>query len=150
MPPKQGATHRRVSNPSSKAASTPASAEKAPKSSKPTRLITIKLPKARLTRFPHEPTPPKSVPKKKSPLSTSTLATPAEPPAQEKPKSEPKSDSSETPTSAPPKPATPSAQEPVKKEPSSPKTGSKRELGAGVEEPVKVKARPGPKKKPRL
>lgn len=144
MPPKKDGTQRRASGSASKVAA-PASAEKASKSSKPSQIIRLKLPKATLAGFPHEPTPSKSMPKKKSPLSTSTLAAPSDPPPQDEPSKE-----SEVTTSPPVvKPETSSGESPTKKEPSSPKTGMKRELGAGVEEPVKVRARPGPKKKPR-
>lgn len=145
MPPSKGTTQRRVSSPLSKV-STPASTEKGSKSSKPSRVIKLKVPNARLSRFPHESTPSKSVPKKKSPLSTNTLATPSDPPHLE----ETKSESNDTLALASSKTVPPPAEETVKNEPSSPKTGTKRELGAGVEEPVKVRARPGPKKKPRL
>lgn len=144
MPPKQSATQRRVSNPPSKVSTAPP-ADKTPKSSKPSRVLRFNLPKSRLSLFPHEQATPKSVPKKKSPLSTSTLATPADPPQQEL-----KSEPNETPAPIVPKIEPPTTENTMKKESSSPKTGSKRELGAGVEEPVKVKARPGPKKKPRL
>ncbi|KAL8832708.1 MAG: hypothetical protein Q9191_000109 [Dirinaria sp. TL-2023a] len=144
MPPKQAPGQRRVSSSLSKVSNAPSS-EKASKSSKPTRIIRLKLPKTQLSKFPHEPSLSKSVPKKKSPLSKSTLAAPPEPPSHE----ETKSDSTDTQAPVNPKAEQLSTEDTVKKEPSSPKTGDKRPLGAGVEEPVKQRARPGPKKKPR-
>lgn len=145
-PPKQSTAHRKSSNAVSKT-STPASAEKVNKSSKPTKIIHLQLPKPSLLRFPHDPIAQKSVPKKKSPLSISTPAPPRD--ATPPPESRPDSDSTPVPPSAPTVEPLPS-EDAIKKESASPKTGSKRGLGAGTEEPLKPKGKPGPKKKPRL
>ena len=144
MPPKQIPGQRRVSSSLSKVSAAPSS-EKVSKSSKPSRIIQLRLPKSRLLQFPYDPSLLKTVPKKKSPLSKSTLAAPPEPPSQE----DTKSDSTDTLAPVIPKSEASPAEDTVKNEPPSPKAGDKRPLGEGVEEPVKQRARPGPKKKPR-
>lgn len=142
-PPKQSTGQRKSSSSLSKTSTNP-SADKSSKPAKPTKIIHLQLPKSSLLRFPHDPIAQKSVPKKKSPLSISTTAPPRDP--------TPTPESNETPVPPPtvPKVEVAPSEEPIKKESTSPKTGSKRELGTGVEEPVKQKGKPGPKKKPRL
>lgn len=147
-PPKQASGPRKSSSFLPKT-STPPSAEKNSRAPKQTKIVHLQLPKPSLLLFPHDPIAQKSVPKKKSPLSISTSATPRDP----TPPPESKSDSNEAPL-PPPSVSTkvePNlSEDPVKKESASPKPGSKREFGTGVEEPVKAKGKPGPKKKPRL
>ena len=147
MAPPKGSTQRK-SLASITKASTPQSTEKISKSTKPSKIVHLHLSPPTLLRFPHDAITQKSVPKKKSPLSISTPAPSGDP----TPPPELKSHSSGTPASPPtntkPEPTPPV--DSIKKDWANPKTGSKRELGAGVEEPVKPKGKPGPKKKPRL
>ena len=147
-PPKQGSGQRKSSSSLPKT-STPPSTEKNSRPSKPTKIVHLQLPKPSLLLFPHDPIAQKSVPKKKSPLSISTSA-PARDPT---PPPESKSDSNEAPLPPPSistKVELKITEDPVKKESASPKTGLKRELGTGMEETMKAKGKPGPKKKPRL
>ena len=148
MAPPKGSTQRKSSASTTKA-STPQSTEKTSKSTKPSKIVHLHLSPPSLLRFPHDTITQKSIPKKKSPLSISTPAPSGDP----TPPPEPKSQSSGTPASPPTitkAEPTPPVVDSVKKDWTGPKTGSKRELGAGVEEPIKPKGKPGPKKKPRL
>lgn len=151
-PPKSANPPRRASSSLSKV-STPTSAARTSKPSKPTRIVRLKLPMPILSRFPHEKITRKAASTKASPSATKTIAplepaTPAETKAEIKP--EPKAKPTSTPVSTvstiKPSPAEDSSQKGLP----SPKTGAKRELGAGVEGAAKSRARPGPKKKAKL
>ena len=135
---------RRVSSSLSKVSTPPTTATpiattnaRPNKSSKPSKVVSLKLPKDKLSRFPHEQVVRKSNQPKKSPLSTSTTVPPDEPATPAPIKSEPEnaSPSNESgPTSSPVKD--------VKQEGlSAPKPGVKRELGAGTESDDKEKSK---------
>lgn len=115
------------------------------KPSKPSKIVSLKLSKARLSRFPHEQTVRKSSQPKKSPLSTSTTVPPDEPATSAHIKSEPDNTSPSN-ESAP-------VSSPVKdvKQEGLPalKPGVKRELGAGVESEDKDKPKNPPRKRAR-
>ncbi|KAL8932572.1 MAG: hypothetical protein Q9211_006237 [Gyalolechia sp. 1 TL-2023] len=153
MPPASKASNsmRRVSSNLSKV-STPPSSARTGKGSKPCRVVCLKLPSEVLARFGSDvpdkapsPTPPT----KQTPVAPANVAAKEEEPKSIKVKPEA--------ASPPDEAAGCSTPQPPSKEPggkpmtnaSSPKTGSKRSLGAGVDGP-KPRARPGPKKKAKL
>ncbi|KAL8722225.1 MAG: hypothetical protein Q9225_001270 [Loekoesia sp. 1 TL-2023] len=154
MPPhaKSNNSVRRVSSTLSKV-STPPSSNRGSKGSKPSKILCFKLPSKALALFAPD-TPEESTlsipPIKKDQDANITLA-----PA---PEEELKSVDVKPEASSPPEDtAGPETPQPAVKAPSSrnatkassPKTGSKRGLGAGVDGP-KPRARPGPKKKSKL
>lgn len=151
-PPKSANPPRRASSSLSKV-STPTSAARTSKASKPTRIVRLRLPSPILSRFPHEQSTRKAAPTKVSP-STPKLIAPLEPatPADTKPelKPEPKAKATSTTVSTVPTIKPSPAEDSSQKGLPVPKTGAKRELGAGVEGPAKSRARPGPKKKAKL
>ncbi len=143
---------RRASSSLSKV-STPTSAARSSKPSKATRIVQLKLPTTILSRFPHEQIIRKAAPTKASPSTSKTIApiepaTPAEIKAEVEP--EPKAKPTPTPVSTVPAIKPSPAEDSSQKGLLGPKTGAKRELGAGVEGPAKSRARPGPKKKAKL
>ena len=151
-PSKSAHPTRRASSSLSKV-STPTSITRTSKSSKPTRIVQLKLPSAILSRYPHEHAARKAAARKASPSTPNPIApiepaTPAEIEAEVKsePKIKPTSTPAPTVSNIKPSPAEESSQ----KGPLGPKTGAKRELGAGVEGTSKSRARPGPKKKAKL
>lgn len=115
------------------------------KSSKQSKVVSLKLSKAKLSRFPHEQPVRKPSQQKKSPLSTSTTVPPDEPATTAHIKSEPDNTSPSN-ESAP-------VSSPVKdvKQEGLPalKPGVKRELGAGVESEDKDKPKNPPRKRVR-
>lgn len=150
--PKSGSTTRRVSSSLSKV-STPQTNTPAPpppptraaKSSKPSKIVRIKLPKDQLKVFPHEQRLRKSSHAKASPLSTSKVITSdnSTPSAAVKP--EPDSTSTLSGEQD-----TESLVKDVKSEASTaPKTGVKRDFGALVEGDDNDKAKTNPRKRPR-
>lgn len=151
-PPKSANPPRRASSSLSKV-STPTSTARTSKPSKPSRIVRLKLPSPILSRFPHEQITHKGAPTKASPSTPKTIAplepaTPAETKAVIKP--EPKAKPTPTPVSTVPTIKPSPAEDSSQKGLPGPKTGVKRELGAGVEGATKSRARPGPKKKAKL
>ena len=124
--------------------STPPHTARSNKSSKPSLIVRFKLSNASLRRFPHDtPSPPEKDQSKD-----------ASPPLLPETKPVPPTDaSSQASGTSTPQPTTEN-QSTTKSEPktdsSTPKTGAKRELGAGVSGEPKPKGRPGPKKKNKL
>lgn len=142
-------TVRRASSSLSKVA-TPPAAVRSGKGSKPSLIVKLNVSSTILSRFPHEK------PTRKAPLPKSTTAPPPLPPPpppaapapNEKAKVVPvKSESKPSPS--PPQPESPetSSDKVTSKGTAGPKTGTKRELGEGVDDSAKSKARPGPKKR---
>ncbi|KAI4216463.1 MAG: hypothetical protein LQ351_000952 [Letrouitia transgressa] len=156
MPPHPKASNptRRVSSSLSKV-STPPNSIRGSKSSRPTKIITLKLSAKALSRFPHDQpqaqpsSAPKQTGKRASTSANNTSHKKDEAKSaevkHEKGSPPPPPSSSETPQPS----ANDSASSKAAAKSGSPKTGSKRGLGAGVEGP-KPRARPGPKKKIRL
>ncbi|KAL8830918.1 MAG: hypothetical protein Q9170_005520 [Blastenia crenularia] len=152
---KASTSMRRVSSGLAKV-STPPSSTRTSKGSKPSKIVCFKLPGKTLVRFSHDiadDTPP-LVPPKKQAQKQSSDATAPRPPQEEVPKSinikpEASSPPGETAGSTTPQPPPKEAVGKITTKASSPKTGSKRALGAGVDGP-KPRARPGPKKKSKL
>ncbi|KAL8654483.1 MAG: hypothetical protein Q9226_003415 [Calogaya cf. arnoldii] len=150
MPPNSKSSNpvRRVSTGLAKVSTPPTSTRnnKAPKSSK---IICLKLSSKALKRF--APDTSDSLPSPASPTKQASEVTPKVPASERETKTvQVKSEAPSPPEAAAasetPKPAVKDpAGKNVAKE-STPKTGSKRSLGAGVEGP-KPRARPGPKKK---
>lgn len=153
MPPgsKPGSTPRRVSSSLSKvstppATTTPSAPARANKSSKPSKIVHIKLAKDRLLRFPHEQQFRKASQVKASPLSTSTVVTPDE---STKP-SVLQVEADSTPTLRGGGQDSASPAKDVKLETAAiPKVGVKRELGAGVEGDDQDKSKTNAKKRPK-
>ncbi|KAL8941942.1 MAG: hypothetical protein Q9216_001970 [Gyalolechia sp. 2 TL-2023] len=153
MPPASKASNsmRRVSSNLAKV-STPPSSTRATKASKSSRVVCLKLPGKLLARFaPDVPdkAPSPIPPTNSTPDAPANVAAKEEEPKAIKVKPEAASPPDEAAGSSTPQP---SSREPGGKtatKASSPKTGSKRALGAGVDGP-KPRARPGPKKKSKL
>lgn len=142
---KSTASLRRGSTSQSKVTTSPATVRSS-KSSKPNLIVKLNLPSTILSRFPHEK------PTRKAPLSKATPAPP--PPApipNEKVKVVPAKaeQKSSPPPLQPESPETPS-EKVASKGTAGPKAGTKRELGEGVDDSAKSKARPGPKKRQKL
>ncbi|KAL9134217.1 MAG: hypothetical protein Q9175_004603 [Cornicularia normoerica] len=135
----------KVSTPPSTATPTTTANARPIKPLKPSKVVNLKLSKDKLTRFPHEQIVRKSSQPKRSPLSTSTTVPPDEPaisaPIKSEPDNSPPSNES-GPTSSPVKDV---MQEGLP----APKTGVKRELGAGVESDDKDKPKNPPRKRAR-
>ncbi|KAL8692550.1 MAG: hypothetical protein Q9218_002443 [Villophora microphyllina] len=152
MPSTSKATNptRRVSSNLAKVSTPPASA-RTTKASKPSKTVCLKLPSKLLARFasdspahdPHPVPPPKQVP---DVTSSSSNQGEESKPVDVKP--EAISPPTANPGSETPQP-TPNTKGTTTAKASSPRTGSKRGLGAGVDGP-KPRARPGPKKKIKL
>ena len=140
---------RRVSNSLSKVSTQPTTTTPTPttnarsiKSSKPSKIVHLKLSRDKLSPFPHEQISRKPTQQKKSPLSTSTTVTPDEPVTSAPIKSEP--------DNPPPSNEGGSPSSPVKQEAlPAPKAGVKRELEAGVESEDKDKTKNPPRKRAR-
>lgn len=153
MPPgsKPGSTPRRVSSSLSKVSTPPtttiASAPtRANKSSKPSKIVHIRLPKDRLLRFPYDQQPRKASQAKASPLSTSTVVTPDE----STKSSTVQVEADSTPTLRGGGQDSTSPVKDVKSETvATPKAGVKRELGAGVEGDDQDKPKTNVKKRPK-
>ena len=115
------------------------------KPSKPSKIVSLKLSKDKLSRFPHDQIVRKSSQPKKSPLSTSTIVAPEEPATPAPIKSEP---DNSTPSNES-RPASSPVKE-VKQEGLLPsKPGVKRELGAGTESEDKDKSKNPARKRSR-
>ena len=149
--PKPANTPRRISSSLSKVSTPPTTAPatttnttRPSKSSKQSKVIQFKLSKEVLSSFPHE-TLRKPGQKKASPLSTSTVITPDEPAASATVKSE----SEPVPVVKGETPAASPAKDIKQEGLPGPKTGAKRELGAGVESDSKEKPKANPRKRPR-
>lgn len=149
--PKPGSTPRRVSSSLSKVSTPPATtttptpARTTKSSSKPAKIVHIKLPKEKLLRFPHEQQLRKASHAKASPLSTAKVITPDEPATIAAVKAEPDTTSASSRSkgsSSPTKDTNPD-------KPTTSKTGLKRELGAGVEEEDKDTTKTNPRKRPK-
>ncbi|KAL9595629.1 MAG: hypothetical protein Q9219_006335 [cf. Caloplaca sp. 3 TL-2023] len=132
--------------------STPPSSTRNSKGSKPSKTVCLKLPRSALARFvpdtPDEAASP--IPVKKPTFDSTAVAPPRQPeskPSKVKPEASSPPDEVADPSTPQPLPKESSAKTTTKA--SSPKTGSKRALGAGVDGP-KPKTRPGPKKKSKL
>lgn len=136
---------RRVSSTLSKV-STPPSVTRPSKSSKQSKIVCLKLSSSALLRFPHEKGTRKSTQTKPPPPS---IPIPTVPNEKVKPvgvKSEPKTPPAPIRTEVPSPPTDNTNQKPA----IGPKTGTKRELGEGVDDSGKSKARPGPKKRQKM
>ncbi|KAL9577723.1 MAG: hypothetical protein Q9212_006184 [Teloschistes hypoglaucus] len=154
MPSTSKATNpsRRVSSSLAKV-STPPTSARTSKAAKSSKIVALKLPSKLLLRFDsnspgQEPSP--KPPPKQIPDVTSTSSPLEE--EDSKPvdvKGEVISPPTATPGSETPQPPTKDIKGKPTTKASSPKTGSKRALGAGVDGP-KPRARPGPKKKAKL
>ena len=149
---KAAAATRRVSSSLSKVSTPPTTAPpiattnaRPVKPSKPSKVISLKLSKDKLSRFPHEQIARKSSQPKKSPLSTSTTVPPDEvaTPAPIKPELD------KTPTSNESGPASSPVKDVKQEGLSPPKPGVKRELGAGTESEDKDKSQNNPRKRAR-
>ena len=137
---------RRASSSLSKVATPPATARSG-KSSKPTLIVKLSVPSTVLSRFPHEK------PTRKAPPPKSTTAPPpsAAPVTNEKAKVVPVK-LEQKPSPSPPQPESPEtpSDKVTSKGTAGPKAGTKRELGEGLDDSAKSKARPGPKKRQKL
>lgn len=135
----------KVSTPSNTTTPTAATSTRPIKPSKQSKVVNLKLPTDKLSRFPHEQTVRKPSQLKKSPLSTSTIVAPDEPATSAPIKSEP--------DNTPPSNESGSTPSPVKdvKQDGLPatKTGVKKELGAGVESDDKDTPKNPPRKRAR-
>ncbi len=126
--------------------STPPATLRSGKGSKPSLTVKLSLSSSILSRFPHDKPPRKPLPSKP------TAAPPPPNPTQNekvkvlaaKPELKPR-----PPPNQAEVPERPADQVPSKGS-STPKAGAKRELGEGVDDNGKSKARPGPKKKQKL
>ena len=126
--------------------STPPATARSGKGSKSSLIVKLSLSPSKLSHFPHERPPRKAPPSK-----ASTAPPPPTPTLTEKvkvvaSKAEP---ISSPPTTQPDIPETP-PDKVASKGILGPKAGTKRELGDGVDDSAKSKARPGPKKKQKL
>lgn len=149
---KAAAAPRRVSSSLSKVSTPPTTAPpiattnaRPVKSSKPSKVISFKLSKEKLSRFPHEQIARKSSQPKKSPLSTSTTV----PPDEVATSAPIKSELDSTPTSNESGPASSPVKDVKQEDLSAPKPGVKRELGAGTESEDKDKSQNNPRKRAR-
>ncbi|KAL8956655.1 MAG: hypothetical protein Q9193_005882 [Seirophora villosa] len=148
MPPtaKTSSATRRASSGLAKV-STPPSSNRTTKASKASKILRLKLPSEALARF--APHPPDDAP---SPVPPTKQVQDAVAPVEEEPK--PISVKPEKSSPPPPHPTGSATPQPPPKDPSgknitkasSPKIGSKRGLGAGLDG-TRPRARPGPKKK---
>ncbi|KAL8903545.1 MAG: hypothetical protein Q9207_003850 [Kuettlingeria erythrocarpa] len=131
--------------------STPPSSSRTTKGSKASRVVCLKLPSKALARFAqHTPdSAPSPTPLKKLTPDASTTTPPAEEARPVLDKAPPSSPPAETTSSSTPQPPSKDPTGKVTAKASSPKTGSKRGLGAAVDG-TKARARPGPKKKSKL
>ncbi|KAI4171971.1 MAG: hypothetical protein LQ343_003880 [Gyalolechia ehrenbergii] len=153
MPPTSKATNsmRRVSSNLAKV-STPPSSTRTTKGSKSSRIVCFKLSSKVLARFaPNVPdkSPSPIPPTKQTPDAPGNVAAKEEGPKSIKVKPEAASPPDEATGSSTPQPPSKEPGASTMTKASSPKTGSKRALGAGVDGP-KPRARPGPKKKSKL
>ncbi|MCJ1398390.1 hypothetical protein MMC11_001588 [Xylographa trunciseda] len=113
--------------------------------SKPTKIILLKLTPAQLVEYPHEP----SARKPSASKASSSASTPI-PPKESPVSTESNTDSKDLVTSAPVE-KIPTPSDGVKKRGvGGPKPGTKRALGSLSEGIIKPRAKPGPKKRPRL
>ncbi len=135
----------KVSTPPTTATPTPATTARSTKPSKPSKVVNLKLPKDKLSRFPHEQPVRKSSQPKKSPLSTSTTVAPDEPAASAPIKSEQDS----TPPSNESGSASSTAKDVKQEVLPTAKPGVKRELGTGTESEDKDKSKNSPRKRPK-
>lgn len=137
---------RRASSSLSKVATPPATARSG-KTSKPSLIVKLNVSSTILSRFPHEK------PTRKAPPSKSTTAPPpsAAPVTNEKAKPVPVK-LEQKPSPSPPQPESPEtpSDKVTSKGTAGPKAGTKRELGEGLDDSAKSKARPGPKKRQKL
>lgn len=148
---KASASMRRVSTNLAKV-STPPSSTRATKGSKQSKVVCLKLPGKVLARFApsvSEKAPSPIAPAKQTPDTPASVATKDEEPKSIKVKPEAVSPPDDAAGSSTPQPPSKEPSGKITMKASSPKTGSKRALGAGVEGP-KPRARPGPKKKSKL
>ncbi|KAI4155490.1 MAG: hypothetical protein L6R39_001232 [Caloplaca ligustica] len=132
--------------------STPPSSNRPSKGSKASKIVRLKLPSKVLARFapdtPEEDAPSPAPTAKQTSNSTATAPAKDElKPVNVKP--EASSPPADTPGSSTPQPPPKDSVAKSTDKASSPKTGSKRGLGTGVDGP-KPRARPGPKKKSKL
>ena len=135
----------KVSTPPTTAPPTVATNARPNKTSKPSKVVNLKLSKDKLSRFPHEQIVRKSNPPKKSPLSTSTVVTPDEPVAAAPIKSEPDKTTPSNESGSASSPAQDVKEDGVP----APKSGVKRELGAGTESDEKDKSKNPARKRSR-
>lgn len=135
----------KVSTPPTTATSTAITNTRPIKPSKPSKVVNLKLPKEKLSRFPHEQIVRKSSQPKKSPLSTSTIAAPDEPATSAPIKSE----SDNTPPSSGSGPTSSPVKDGKQEGLPAPNPGVKRELGAGVDSDDKDLAKNSPRKRAR-
>ena len=149
---KSATAPRRVSSSLSKVSTPPTTATPVAttnarpiKPSKPSKVVNLKLSKERLSRFPHDQIVRKTSQPKKSPLSTSTTVAPDEPATPAPSKSDPDN----TTPSNESGPASSPVKEIKQEGPSAPKSGVKRELGAGIESDDKDKSKNPPRKRPK-
>lgn len=145
---KSASSARRVSATARKVSTPPLSTARPSKAStKQSKIIQLKLSSPLLARFPHEkPTKKPALPKHSSTPVPIVAAPSNEIPAVVDIKTEIKS----SPAPSPPEIHVPSVIDANQKGATGPKTGMKRELGEGIEENLKSKSRPGPKKKQKL
>lgn len=143
---KSASSARRVSSTAPKI-STPPSTARPSKSSKQSKIIQLKLSSLLLVRFPYEKATKKTAPPK--PLSTPTPIA-AAPPNEKSVVVDIKTEIKSSPAPSPPDIPMPSVIDANQKGATGPKTGMKREFGEGVEENLKSKSRPGPKKKQKM
>ena len=133
----------KVSTPPTTATPTSTTNARPNKTSKPSKVVNLKLSKDKLSRFPHEQIVRKSNPPKKSPLSTSTIVTPDEPAAPIKSEPDKTTPSNES------GPALSPVQDVKEDGVPAPKSGVKRELGAGTESDDKDKSKNSARKRSR-
>lgn len=136
---------RRVPSSLSKV-STPPSVTRPGKTPKTSKIICLKLLSASLARYPHEKPARKPAQPKPAPPSIPTPTPSNEKAKSAAVKSEPKTPPAPSQPEIPDDPAENMSQKPT----TGPKTGMKRELGEGVDDSAKSKARPGPKKRQKL
>lgn len=138
----------KVSTPPTTATFTATANPKPAKPTKPSKIVTFKLKKEKLSRFPHERIVRKSSQPKKSPLSTSTTVAPDEPATSAPIKSEP-DNSPPSPPSNESGRASPMVKDVKQESLPALKAGVKRELGAGTESEDKDKSKSSPRKRAR-
>lgn len=137
----------KVSTPPATATPSSPALSRTSKASKPSKIVRLSLSKHLLSRWPHEKNTRKPNQAKASPLSQSTIVAPDElpttTPVKSEPEPKPKSASKGEGEQVPP------AKDLKEETKAEPKTGMKREAGAGVEGDDKEKSKANPRKRPK-